>query len=118
MKWAGLGGARRLTCTGAQVRHVDVLLPHAGRLADQAGVAVASPIAAAHPVLVVAAAVDVADAPEGAEVRGQRAERRDTSASHHTSSESSSHSAPYLHVLHLVNFLPTSGAEPSSSGDT
>lgn len=34
---------------------------------------------------------------------------------HHTSSESSSHSAPYLQVLHLVNFLPTSEPEPSSS---
>lgn len=37
------------------------------------------------------------------------------SDTHHMSSESSSHSAPYLHVLHLVNFLPPSEPEPSSS---
>lgn len=37
------------------------------------------------------------------------------SNTHQTSSESSSHSAPYLHVLHLVNFFPTSEPEPSSS---
>lgn len=45
----------------------------------------------------------------------KRTKLRSEVKTHHTSSVSSSHSAPYLHVLHLVNFLATSEPEPSSS---
>lgn len=43
---------------------VDLLLLHARRLSDQAGVVVGVPVGGAHGVLVVTAAVDVTDAPE------------------------------------------------------
>lgn len=61
-----LSGAWRLTCTPAQVFDVDLLLLHAGRLTDQTGVVVGRPVGGAHRVVVVAAAVDVADAPGAA----------------------------------------------------
>lgn len=59
--------ARRLTCTPAQVLDVDLLLLHARRLSDQARVVVGAPVGGAHGVLVVAAAVDVADTPAGSQ---------------------------------------------------
>lgn len=61
-----LSGAWHLTCTPAQVFDVDLLLLHAGRLPDQTGVVVGRPVGGAHRVVVVAAAVDVADAPGAA----------------------------------------------------
>lgn len=116
-----------LTWTPAQVFDVDLLLLHAGGLPDQTGVVVGVAVGGAHRVLVVAAAVDVTYTPVragGEREQGAGGENRKwkTGAcspalrhTHHTSSESSSHSAPYLQVLHLVNFLPTSEPEPSSS---
>lgn len=55
----------RLTCTPAQVFDVDLLLLHARGLSDQTGVVVGAAVGGAHGVQVVAAAVDVADAPGG-----------------------------------------------------
>ena len=60
----GRGGAGNPpTCTPAQVFDVDLLLFHAGRLSDQTRVVVGVAVGGAHGVLVVAAAVDVADTP-------------------------------------------------------
>lgn len=53
-----------LTGAPAQVFDVDLLLLHARRLSDQAGVVVGVPVGGAHWVLIVTAAVDVTDAPE------------------------------------------------------
>lgn len=52
---------------------VDLLLLHARRLSHQTRVVVGAAVGGAHGVLVVAAAVDVADAPEG---RSPESERR------------------------------------------
>lgn len=60
----GATAAELLTCAPAQVLDIDLLLLHAGRLSDQTGVVVGVPVGGADRVLVVAAAVDVADAPE------------------------------------------------------
>jgi len=64
-----------LTGAAAQVPDVDLLLLHARRLADQTRVVVRVAVGGAHRVLIVAAAVDVTDAPEEEEAGREEEEQ-------------------------------------------